>query len=375
MNPSKIYIIAGEPSGDLHGANLIRAYLSLSEEKPEFRFWGGDLMADVIKKKPVKHIKDLAFMGFVEVLKHLKTILGNIRFCKEDIATFQPDVLILIDYPGFNLRIAEWAKKRGIKIVYYISPQVWAWKQKRVFKIKRNVDLMLTILPFEKPFYQNFGIDVEYVGHPLVDAITQYRQLPKEDLRKKYALSSQPILAILPGSRKQEVSKKLPIMLETARSFSDHYQIVIAGAPSLDLEFYQPFLKTDTILLFNETYPILENATLAMVTSGTATLETALFRVPEVVCYIGNPLSFWIAKKIIHVKYISLVNLILDDEVVKELIQEDCTVEKLTHELRLLEENREERKIILQKYNDLITLLGKGGASKNAAEKIYNLIH
>lgn len=373
MNTKKIYVIAGEPSGDLHGSNLVREILQLSEIQPQFRFWGGDLLEEVTHEKPVKHIKELAFMGFVEVVMNLKTILGNIRFCKEDITQFQPDVLILIDYPGFNLRIAEWAKSKGIKVVYYISPQIWAWKQNRVYKIKKSVDLMLTILPFEKAFYQKFETEVEYVGHPLVDAVKNYQLLPKENLREKYQLADKPILALLPGSRKQEISKKLPLMLKAAAAFEE-YQVVIAGAPSTDASFYQQFLTDSHQLIFGETYTILENANLALVTSGTATLETALFRVPEVVCYIGNPISYVIARSLIKVKYISLVNLIMDDEVVKELIQGECSVQNMIAELKKLEENQIGRAELLTKYDELISLLGQGGASRNAAQKILNLL-
>lgn len=373
MSGQKIYLIAGEPSGDLHGSNLVTEIYQLSEEKPQIRFWGGDLLSEVVQDKPVKHIKDLAFMGFVEVLMNLTTILGNIKFCKQDILAFQPDVLILIDYPGFNLRIAEWAKSQGIKVVYYISPQIWAWKQNRVYKIKKSVDLMLTILPFEKDFYKKFDMDVEYVGHPLVDAIEKYKQQPRENLQEKYHLSDQPLLAILPGSRKQEISKKLPVMLEASKAFPN-YQIVIAGAPSIDKTYYQQFLINDEKILFHETYAILENASLAMVTSGTATLETALFNVPEIVCYIGNPLSYIIARNLIKVKYISLVNLVMNHEVVKELIQNECSVTNIIDELKKLEEGQVERKQLLSKYAELISLLGKGGASRNAAEKIINLI-
>lgn len=373
MSAKKIYVIAGEPSGDLHGANLVSEIIDLSEEKPQFRFWGGDLLSKVTDEKPVKHIKDLAFMGFIEVVMNLRTILGNIKFCKRDIEAFQPDVLILIDYPGFNLRIAEWAKSKGIKVVYYISPQIWAWKQNRVYKIKKSVDLMLTILPFEKDFYKKFDMEVKYVGHPLVDAVNRYRLEEKIDFRKQYQLPEKPILALLPGSRKQEISKKLPIMLEAAKAFNN-YQIIIAGAPSMDESFYQQFISKEDRIIFGATYPILENASLAMVTSGTATLETALFQVPEVVCYIGNPISYIIARSLIKVKYISLVNLIMDNEIVKELIQKDCTAQKIVQELQKLEEGKEGRQQLLKKYDELISLLGQGGASKNAAEKINHLI-
>lgn len=368
----KIYLIAGEASGDLHGANLAH---ELVKQLPQatYRFWGGDLMSKELGT-PVKHIKDLAFMGFVEVLMNLKTILGNISFCKKDIEAFNPDLLVLIDYPGFNLRIAEWAKKKGIKVVYYISPQIWAWKQKRVYKIKKSVDVMLTILPFETAFYKKFDYQVEYVGHPLLDAIEKFKAEPAVNFREDNQLSDKPILAVLPGSRKQEISKKLPIMLEAAKNFP-HYQVVIAGAPAIDTSFYQPFISENCTIVFGKTYALLDNADMGIVTSGTATLETALFRVPEVVCYIGNPVSYHIAKSLIKVNYISLVNLIMDDEVVKELIQDDCNPEKITEELKKLEQGTPGRERVEEKYNQLIKSLGTGGASKKAAEKIVAQLH
>ncbi|MBN9293538.1 MAG: lipid-A-disaccharide synthase [Flavobacteriia bacterium] len=365
--PPKIYLIAGEASGDLHGANLAHELVRLLPQAM-YRFWGGDLMSKELGT-PVKHIKDLAFMGFVEVLLNLKTILGNISFCKKDIEAFNPDILVLIDYPGFNLRIAEWAKKKGIRVVYYISPQIWAWKQKRVYKIRESVDVMLTILPFETDFYKKFDYPVEYVGHPLLDAIEKFKAQPKEDFRKKHSLSGKRILAVLPGSRKQEISKKLPVMLEAAKNFPD-YQVVIAGAPAIDASYYNSFISENCSIVFGETYSLLDNASLGIVTSGTATLETALFRVPEVVCYIGNPLSYRIAKSLIKVNYISLVNLIMDEEVVKELIQDDCNPEKITEELKKLEQGTPGRKQLEEKYDQLIKSLGTGGASKKAAEKI-----
>lgn len=365
--PPKIYLIAGEASGDLHGANLAHELVRLLPQAM-YRFWGGDLMSKELGT-PVKHIKDLAFMGFVEVLLNLKTILGNISFCKKDIEAFNPDILVLIDYPGFNLRIAEWAKKKGIRVVYYISPQIWAWKQKRVYKIRESVDVMLTILPFETDFYKKFDYPVEYVGHPLLDAIEKFKAQPKEDFRKKHSLSGKRILAVLPGSRKQEISKKLPVMLEAAKNFPD-YQVVIAGAPAIDASYYNSLISENCSIVFGETYSLLDNASLGIVTSGTATLETALFRVPEVVCYIGNPLSYRIAKSLIKVNYISLVNLIMDEEVVKELIQDDCNPEKITEELKKLEQGTPGRKQLEEKYDQLIKSLGTGGASKKAAEKI-----
>jgi lipid-A-disaccharide synthase len=366
----KFYIIAGEASGDLHGSNLIKALKTCATDV-EFRHWGGDEMQKVAGR-PVKHIKDLAFMGFLEVLMNLRTILGNISFCKEDILNFQPDALILIDYPGFNMRIAKWAKAKGIRVVYYISPQIWAWKQNRGHTLKKTVDQMLVILPFEKEFYKRFDMDVTYVGHPLLDAIENFRNENTMDTFKAtYDLDERPILAILPGSRKQEISKKLPIMLEAAQSFTD-YQIIIAGAPSQEKAFYTQFIgKNSSIqLISGATYEILSIANLAMVTSGTATLETALFRVPQVVCYKGSVFSYIIAKKLVKIDYISLVNLIMDKKVVTELIQQDCNAKNIVSELQKLENDQPDRESMLQQYAILVEKLGDGGASERAANSI-----
>jgi lipid-A-disaccharide synthase len=369
---AKIYIIAGEASGDLHGSNLAKE-LKLQLPNGNFRFWGGDLMKAELGE-PVKHIKELAFMGFVEVLFNLKTILGNISFCKKDIEAFQPDVLVLIDYPGFNLRIAEWAKSKGIKVVYYVSPQIWAWKQNRVHKIKKSVDVMLAILPFEEEFYKKFDYQITYVGHPLLDAIEQFKTRQNTNFRTDNKLADKPILALLPGSRKQEISKKLPIMLEAAKTF-DNYQVVIAGAPAIAHDFYTKYTTPDQRIVFQDTYNLLNNSSLALVTSGTATLETALFKVPEVVCYVGNSISVFLARKLIKVKYISLVNLILDKEVVKELIQEECNPTKIVQELQKIEQGQVGRLEMEANYEQLIQKLGGGGASKKAASKIVELIN
>lgn len=372
MPKQKFYVIAGEASGDLHASNLMHAML---QENPncDFRFWGGDEMLKV-QNNCVKHIKDLAFMGFVEVLLNLKTILGNIKFCKKDILNYQPDTLILVDYPGFNLRIAEWAHQQNIKVVYYISPQVWAWKQNRVHTIKKVVDEMYVILPFEKDFYQKFDFDVTYVGHPLLDAIENYKQSISDNsvsFLQKNQLTEQPIIAVLPGSRKQEVSKKLPIMLEAVQSFTN-YQIVIAGAPSLDAAFYHPLIEKykNVHLVHGQTYDLLAQAEAAVVTSGTATLETALFQVPEVVCYIGSPISYIIAKQLIKIKYISLVNLIMDREVVKELIQNECNPTTIKAELSQLIKGGNKREAMLEDYQKLKEILGGGGASKKIAQSL-----
>ncbi|MBP6089865.1 MAG: lipid-A-disaccharide synthase [Crocinitomicaceae bacterium] len=373
MKKLKLYIIAGEASGDLHGSNLMK-HLKAENSEIEFRFWGGDKMKQQ-GGTLVKHISDLAFMGFLEVIKNLKTILNNIRFCKKDIETFKPDVLILIDYPGFNLRIAEWAKENGIKVYYYISPQVWAWKQSRVHKIKKCVDELFVILPFEKDFYKKFAIDVHYLGHPLLDAVADFRStiVDKKLIYSENNLSNKPIIALLPGSRSQEVSVKLPIMLEAVRSF-DSYQIIIAGAPSLSPEFYQQFIKESDKIIFGKTYDILEIAEAAVVTSGTATLETALFHVPQVVCYKSSELSYQIAKRLIKIKFISLVNLILNREVVKELIQQDCNPTKIQAELEKIIKGGANREKIENDYKELQQLLGSEGASKKIAHKLLKTI-
>jgi lipid-A-disaccharide synthase len=366
----KYYIIAGEASGDLHAGNLMKA-MRAKDASVEFRFWGGDHMTEV-SGTPVKHIKELAFMGFIEVVANLRTILGNIKFCKNDILAYKPDAIILVDYPGFNLRIAEWAKAQGIKVFYYISPQVWAWKQKRVHKIKKVVDQMFVILPFEKAFYAKFGMEVEFVGHPLLDAIDNYQaQLENVDLRQKHQLDERPIIALLPGSRIQEVKKKLPIMLNSIVD-REKYQLIIAGAPSLEVDFYNQFTagQSNIRIIHGATYDILSLATAALVTSGTATLETALFKVPQVVCYKGSPISYAIAKQLVKIDFISLVNLILDREAVKELIQSECNEQNIQHELELILPEGKKRAKMLADYDKLIEILGKGGASDRVADKI-----
>jgi lipid-A-disaccharide synthase len=373
-NQRKIYIIAGEASGDLHGANLVKALKSESNDL-DFRFWGGDLMSKELGK-PVKHIKELAFMGFIEVVKNLKTILGNIKFCKQDILNYKPDALVLIDYPGFNLRIASWAKEQGIKVFYYVSPQVWAWKQSRVFKIKKSVDHLFAILPFEEDFYKKFDYEVEFVGHPLLDAIEQYKEISfsEEDFKIKFDLSDKPIIAILPGSRKQEINVKLPIMLEAIKKY-ENYELLIAGAPSLDEDFYKPFLIYPNIkIIHGATYDILNLAEAALVTSGTATLETALFNVPEVVCYKANAISYQIAKRLIKIKFISLVNLIMDREVVRELIQNECNSELIEEEFSKIIKGGSKRNKILEEYVLLREKLGSGGASKKVAQSLLSKI-
>ena len=377
------YIIAGEASGDLHGSNLIKELRKL-DATAGIRCWGGDKM-QAAGATLVKHYRDLAFMGFVEVVKNLRTIFRNIDFCKKDILTYKPDVLILIDYPGFNLRIAKWAKQQGIKIIYYISPQVWAWKENRVKGIKENVDKMLVILPFEKDFYKKWNYEVEYVGHPLVEVIEEFGirnwELGINDAATafpnfKLPITNSGIVALLPGSRQQEILKKLPIMLEVAKHFPA-YQFVVAKAPGLEENFYNDLLApyNNVSAVVNKTYELLSHAKAALVTSGTATLETALFAVPEVICYKGNAVSYQIAKRLIKIKYIGLVNLIMDKEVVKELIQDDLTVDNLTKELDKLLTNEKKQLQLAADYAALKTLLSQGGhASANAAKSIYNFL-
>jgi lipid-A-disaccharide synthase len=374
MHRPRIYIITGEASGDLHGSNLMRALKTQSDDGVDLRFWGGDRMADQ-GGELVKHIRDLAFMGFAEVLLNLRTILHNLDFCKKDVLMFKPDLLVLIDYPGFNLRIAEWAKKNKINVAYYISPQIWAWKESRVKKIKRSVDHMYVILPFEKTFYQRHGMEVEYVGHPLLDAINAYNSEGNrsELIRSELGVVGKKVIAVLPGSRKQEISVKLPIMLKALEQFKDH-EILVAAAPSIEPSFYAPYLSVKDHLIKGRTYDILSIADAAIVTSGTATLETALFGIPQVVCYKGSPISYQIAKRLVKIRFISLVNLILDREVVTELIQHNCNPERISEELSKLLGDTNERKKMLQEFSELRQILGEGGASAKVARSLLKTI-
>jgi lipid-A-disaccharide synthase len=366
----KYYIIAGEASGDLHGSNLIKELKKL-DTNASIRCWGGDKMQEA-GGELVKHYRTLAFMGFTEVIMNLRTIFRNLKFCKEDILQNKPDALILIDYPGFNLRIAKWAKQQGLKVIYYISPQVWAWKENRVKMMKQCIDKMLVILPFEKDYFKNkWNWEVEYVGHPLVEVIERHKE---QGTREKF--SERPVIALLPGSRKQEIAKKLPVMLGVSKYFPDH-QFVVAQAPSVEDSFYKTFTDQypNVSIANNKTYDLLLQAKAALVTSGTATLETALFGVPEVVCYKGSPVSYQIAKRVIKVKYISLVNLIMNKLVVKELIQHEMTVENLKTELNELLTNKERIIKLRQDYAELKKLLSKGGnASAKAAHSIFTFI-
>lgn len=364
----KYYIIAGEASGDLHGSNLMKA-LFKAEPEADVRFWGGDLMQKV-GGTLVKHYKDLAFMGFAEVLANLQTILNNIELCKKDIKKFNPDVIIFIDYPGFNMRIAQWAKKQGFDTHYYISPQIWAWKEGRIKAIKRDVNQMYVILPFEKDFYEKkHHFPVHYVGHPLLDAIAEFKNSVTIDFREKYKLDERPIIALLPGSRTQEITRLLNEMLQIVNDYPQ-FQFVIAGAPSLTETYYQTFIKQENVkLIINDTYNLLNNAYAAIVTSGTATLETALFQVPQIVVYKGNEISYQIAKRIIKLKYISLVNLIMDEPIVTELIQKKCNTFTIKQEFEKVI-NNEFRGKMLVKYRELSEKLGGGGAS----ERVVNII-
>lgn len=366
----KYYLIAGEASGDLHGANLMRALQQIDPEA-EFRFWGGDRM-EAVGGKLIKHYRDLAFMGFWEVVTNLRTILRNIDFCKRDITQYQPDALIFIDYPGFNMRIAKWAKEIGIPTHYYISPQIWAWKENRIKAIKRDVDAMYVILPFEKDFYEGkHQYPVHFVGHPLLDAIAARKEVSEEVFKRENGLDERPIIALLPGSRKQEIAKMLSVMLSVVGSYHQ-YQFVIAGAPSQEYDFYKQFIKEENVhFVTGKTYDLLSHAHAALVTSGTATLETALFNVPEVVCYRGNWISYQIAKRVISLKYISLVNLIMDAPVVTELIQGELNTKNLKTELdKLL--NPEHRAQLLKDYKTLREKLGNEGASERTASLIVS---
>lgn len=369
----KYYIIAGEASGDLHAANLI-AEIKNKDRNAEFRAWGGDLM----RKQGVtlvKHYRHMAFMGFVEVAANLHKVLGNIKECKADILNYKPDVVILVDYPGFNLRIAEFAHHNRMKVCYYISPQVWAWKQHRVKKIRQNVDEMLVILLFEENFYKEHGVNVSFVGHPLLDELSKQGSSPRINFIHRNNLSEKrEIIALLPGSRKQEVERMLPTMLKVIPHFPQ-YQFVIAGVPSLDKELYARMIgNKDVQLVVNQTYELLQNSSAALVTSGTATLETALLSVPEVVCYKANRLSYMIARNMIKVKYISLVNLIMEKPVVKELIQNDFNESNLVKELEQLLNNPEKQRQLLDNLDQLKHRLGNSGASEKAAELIVGMV-
>lgn len=364
----RYYVIAGEASGDMVGGNLVKA-LHAQDAHADIRCWGGDKM-QAAGATLVKHYRELAFMGFVEVIMHLRAILNNIDFCKKDILGYKPDVLVLIDYPGFNMRIAEWAKKQGIKVVYYVSPQVWAWKENRVKKIKRDVDKLLVILPFEVDYYKdkwNYG--VTYVGNPMAEVVGEEKRKPMAP-----PFADKPIIALLPGSRSQEIRVKLPIMLQVVKRFPE-YTFVVAQASAQPDSLYKEVIGDIPVkLVKDQTYNILRQATAGLVTSGTATLETALFGVPQVVCYKGNPVSFWLATKLVTIKYISLVNLIMDKPVVKELIQGDLTEANLVTELTKLLKDETYKRELKQDYDTLWNSLGSRRASENAAKEIIALV-
>ncbi|MFZ4414313.1 MAG: lipid-A-disaccharide synthase [Bacteroidales bacterium] len=371
------YVIAGEASGDLHASNLIKELKSIDNDST-FRCWGGDLMREQ-GGELVKHYKDLAFMGFVEVLANLKTILSNIDFCKKDILAFRPDAIILIDYPGFNLRIAEWAHEKGIKVFYYISPQVWAWHQSRVIKMKKNIDHLFVILPFEKDFFSSHGMEVDFVGHPLLDAIENHTigkaNGESVDFFEKNTHPEKPIIALLPGSRKQEVKAMLPLMVEMSKDYPQ-YKFVIAGVNTLQQGFYLQILKETAIeIVYGQTYNLLKHAYAALVTSGTATLETALLNVPQVVCYKGNFISYAIARKFLKVKYISLVNLIMDKAVIAELIQNDFNINTLKKEFKKITLDESFRNQLKEEYQELRIKLGGSGASAKTAQLIVEYMN
>jgi len=366
----KYYLIAGEASGDLHASNLIRELKRL-DPNGQFRAWGGDKV-QAQGAELVMHYRHMGFMGFAEVLANLRTILGFISQCKHDIKQFKPDVVILVDYPGFNFRIARFAKKSGIKVFYYISPQVWAWNLSRVFQVKKWVDQMFVILPFEKAFYNRFKIDVDFVGHPLLDAITAYKQ--QKDNSLILPAGKRPVIALLPGSRKQEVGKMLPVMLEVIPRFPA-YSFVVAGTTSLPVSFYNSIIGSQQAeVVFDKTYALLNSAKAALVTSGTATLETALFRVPQVVCYKGSYVSYKIAKQLVKIRYISLVNLIMDRPVVKELIQRSLNQGNTTRELDRLLNNEIARQEMVSNYHELEDRLGGPGASARTAQLMMNYL-
>lgn len=373
----KYYLIVGEASGDLHASNLMRA-LQHEDPQAEFRFFGGDLMK-AVGGTCVKHYRELAYMGFIPVLLHLRTIFRNMDFCKKDVEAWQPDVLILVDYPGFNLKIAEYIKRHTqIPVYYYISPKIWAWKEYRIKNIKRDVDELFSILPFEVDFFKKHQYPIHYVGNPCVDAVDDFRRKGQETFSEFVTaneLEDKPIIALLAGSRRQEIKDNLTRMIEAARSFPQ-YQFVVAGAPGIEPDFYKRYIDSSTKIVFGQTYRLLQQAEAALVTSGTATLETALFRVPQVVCYYisaGKLVSF-LRRHILKVKYISLVNLIADREVVTELVADGMTVSNIKKELAKIISGGNGRSRMLSEYDRLIGILGEPGASERAAAQITALL-
>ncbi len=375
----RYFLIAGEASGDLHGSNLVRE-LKLQDPQAQFRFFGGDLMAAQAGVPPVKHYSEMAFMGFVRVLMNLRKIGRNMEQCKAEIVDFKPDVVILIDFAGFNLRIAEFAKSLGLKTVFYISPKIWAWKQNRIKKIKKYIDKMLTILPFETEFYARFDYPVEYVGNPILDAIEEFRSgdhQTEADFRKANNLTDKPIIGLLAGSRKQEVDFMLPVMIEVSRQFPE-YQFVISGAPGLDRDYYTKVIGADCNIpiVFGQTYNLLKFSRAALVTSGTATLETALFGVPEAVLYrISAPdFLYRIGRKLLKVKWISLANLIVGREIIRELVQMDCNPRTIADELRKILDDRQYYADFQRNYAELRQRMGSAGASQRAAQAVIKFV-
>jgi lipid-A-disaccharide synthase len=367
----KYYFIAGEPSGDLHAGNCMKQLIKL-DANAQFAFTGGDLMQEVTHTKATIHINQMAFMGFIDVLKNIRTIKKNFKTVKTDILKFKPDLLVLVDYPGFNLRMAKWATEHGIKVDYYISPTVWAWKENRVETIKKYTNKLFVILPFEEAFYQKHQHKVYFVGHPLIDAIEEKKTSlkTKEQFVKENDLSEKPIIAILPGSRIQEIERMLSVMMDVTLQFKD-YQFVVAGSTNLPKSYYEPLKSKNIKVVFNQTYELMSHAVAGIIKSGTSTLESALFDLPQVVCYKGGGLSFKIAKLLVDVKYISLPNLIMDKPVVKELIQDDLTTKNISEELNKLLNDKVYRQEILNNYNVLKNNLGGIGASKRLAEGLF----
>lgn len=370
----KYYLIAGEASGDLHGSNLMKGLKNIDPEA-EFRFWGGGLMQQQ-GGYLVKHYKETAIMGFLEVVLNLRKINNFLKICKKDILKYAPDVLILIDYPGFNLRIAEFAQAKGIKVYYYISPKIWAWKESRIKKIKAFVDRMFVIFPFEVEYFKKHNFPVDYAGNPLLDAVQEKINEPGsfDEFITNNGLENKPIVAILAGSRKQEIDRNLGVMLEIIQNYKN-YQFIIAAAPSIEPDYYQKFVRNNKVkVVFNQTYDVLKHADAALVTSGTATLETALFNVPQVVCYRAGNVSYFIAKQFVKTQYISLVNLVMNAEVVKELIQFEMNAEKLTTELNKLLYDNDYRQEMLNNYEKLREKLGGTGASERVANLLYTYL-
>lgn len=376
----KYYLIVGEASGDLHASNLMKA-LKDEDTEAEFRFFGGDLMLAVDGTR-VKHYKELAYMGFIPVLMHLRTIFKNMDICEQDILLWQPDVLILVDYPGFNLDVARYIKKHSsIPIYYYISPKIWAWKEWRIKNIKRDIDEMFSILPFEVDFYKKHNYPIHYVGNPCVDAVDTFKSNHPETFDsfvRENGLADKPIIALLAGSRKQEIMDNLPMMIEAASAYTDKYQLVLAGAPSIDDSYYSQYIKNGVHLkiVHNQTYRLLQQSEAALVTSGTATLETCLFRIPQVVCYytpLGKIITF-LKHHILNVRFISLVNLIADKEVVKELVADKMTISNIRSELSAILNDTNYRQSILDEYDRIIRILGKPGASRKVARQMVDLL-